>query len=155
MVSARVTVLDQGTVAGHERVGVLRLEVVVRSDRPDRVGIDIRCHDSNGGGVGLGSLGNLDSRLAFIVEPGDTLVVSDHWAGLANGAYTLSLDLCYPGSRYIERLDHCLAFDMTAPPVAGAGRRLDQGWGYGAVQFESALVSCRAAPDPARAGGEG
>ncbi|MEO2088901.1 MAG: polysaccharide ABC transporter ATP-binding protein [Gemmataceae bacterium] len=155
LMSAKVTLLDHSTIDGQERVGVLRLEAVIRSDRADRIGMDFRCHDASGGAVGLGSLGNLDSRLSFPIEPGDTVVVSDHWANLANGSYTLSLDLHYPGSHYVERLDHCLAFDLAAPPPAGAHRRLDHSWGYGGVQFESALVSCRPTPGGREVGAGG
>jgi lipopolysaccharide transport system ATP-binding protein len=143
LMAAAVSVSAQPV--GDARQGVLRVSATIRSDRQDWVSLDARCHDAFGWPVGLASLGALDGQL-LAIAPGDNEVVAEYRANLANGSYTLSLDVSHPFVAHFDRAEQCLAFDLALPPSPGQTRRLEQGWGLGSTEFETRLISVRSIP---------
>jgi lipopolysaccharide transport system ATP-binding protein len=123
-------------VAGNGDKTVLRVKTWVRSAVAVKVSIDLRVGDAVGAPLGFAAVGSFNESQEVRLVPGVTCVTSVHDVSvLANGAYTLSIDVASPTFGYHDRAEQCLTFDVHAPSSAGCYRRLQQSWGLGAVEF--------------------
>ena len=99
----------------------MKFNLSISSPHAQRVALDVRLTDRLAAPVGYGSLGSLDSGQMVQLKRGENKVAFilpvDQ---LANGSYSVSLDLTIPFVEYIHRLEQCLHFDVEAPPAPGA-----------------------------------
>jgi lipopolysaccharide transport system ATP-binding protein len=118
----------------------MHFELAIWSDERRRVSLDVRLSDSSGGAVGFGSLGTFDREELICLEEGiNNVRASFPLSNLANGSYTLSVDLTLPFHEYFDRLERCLSFDLERTAVRGRTHVSLQQWGYGSYELPLTL----------------
>jgi lipopolysaccharide transport system ATP-binding protein len=114
----------------------LAVTVEIASSAEKRVNIDLRITDAFGVPIGFAAVGSFNHAHEVLVRPGLTSVKSIHCVNmLATGSYAISIDLGDAAIAYLDRVDHCLTFDVHTPPRDGTYRRLHQKWGLGSVEL--------------------
>jgi hypothetical protein len=67
---------------------------------------------------------------------------------LAIGSYLVSVDVHVPWTEYLDRLENCLAFDVTRPPREGFWLALDQKWAKGCYEVPAQLIGVTSVEGP-------
>jgi len=130
--------ITAGSVASDTESGraAVRIDVTVESPSEQKLSLDVRLEDRSGTPIGYGSLGSLDKNQMIQMYPGmnsvSLLLPIDQ---LANGSYFVSLDLIVPSVEFLDRLEHCLHFDVERPPTSGNHHVTLQEWGKGSVEL--------------------
>ena len=124
----------------------LRLEMIVLARRRLNASIDLRLKDGLGMPVGFGSLGALDQADMLSFGEGRNKVAMRIPIGsLANGSYSISIDLTEPKVRYYDRTEDCITVDINSTTVRNASLPLQQAWGYGSILFPIDIVELSSA----------
>jgi lipopolysaccharide transport system ATP-binding protein len=117
------------------------LKLQIWSAAAQKTAVDLRLSEGAGNSVGFGSLGTLDARQMVDLQPGSNVLrISFSTAQLANGSYSISLDLNVPYQEYLDRAENCLSFDLERASEAGGNRVLLQNWGYGSLRIPLSSV---------------
>ncbi|MBW4630326.1 MAG: hypothetical protein KME30_00010 [Iphinoe sp. HA4291-MV1] len=106
------------------------------------VGLDLRLTDGIGNPVGFGSLGTLNAKHLIKLKLGiNTISFRMPINQLAIGKYFISLDLAKPDVEYYDKIENCLAFEVTRPPEEGGIVVLSQTWGFGCFEINLEAIS--------------
>jgi len=117
------------------------LKVSIDSPQTRRVALEIRWHDALGAAVGYSSLGTLDDDHMLDLHVGiNEVTASFSTEYLANGTYSLSLDLTIPFVEVIDRVENCISFDLERCASGLGTRVVEQQWGYGSHQMVLQLI---------------
>ncbi len=117
------------------RISIM-FDLGIKSHEPITMAIEFRIFDALGCNVGWGSVGALRHRDKLTLGSGASQVSSVHDVSmLANGAYECSLYLSTPDIEYIDSFEKCLRFEINPKITTGGIKRMDQSWGFGAVEF--------------------
>jgi lipopolysaccharide transport system ATP-binding protein len=115
----------------------LQIDAEIFSSKEMTVALDLRLTDGIGNPVGLGSLGTLNAKdlieLKLGINPISFIMPINQ---LALGKYLISLDLAKPDVEYYDRVENCLAFEVTRPPIEGNILVLSQTWGFGCFEIK-------------------
>ncbi len=100
--------------------------------------INLRIKDAYGSPVGMASMGGYDSAALLALREGENrYVLALDTSTLANGTYTMDLDIEVPFGTYTDRISDRLSFRLEAPAGTQYGRRLMSDWGVGSVMFSA------------------
>jgi lipopolysaccharide transport system ATP-binding protein len=114
----------------------IQIDLEIFADIPQAVALDFRLHDIMGGAIGFGDFGTTRSSQSIDLEAGINLVsFMVPIDKLAIGSYVISLELALPWIEYLDRVENCLCFEVTRPPLEEGGSVLSQAWGFGSVEF--------------------
>jgi len=120
---------------------MLFLQASIDSPQARRVALDIRWHDALGSAIGYGSFGTLNDKQMLDLHSGNNEVtIAFSTESMANGSYSLSLDLTVPFVEVLDRVENCLSFDLERSASGPGTRVLEQKWGYGSHQMPVQLI---------------
>jgi lipopolysaccharide transport system ATP-binding protein len=129
----------------------LRLEIM--APREADISVDIRVKDHLGAPVGFGSLGAFNATSPVRLALGRThVIIALDVAALANGTYSVSIDLTNPFVEFFDRAEDCLQFNRIGNLKPGLTRAFEQGWGYGSVALSLRRIEGSAIGPSFRAG---
>src|SRR5262249_37903601 len=110
----------------------LQLDLKVFARERLTASIDFRLKDGLGMPVGYGSLGALNQAQILSFDGGrNRVVIRIPIGSLANGSYSISIDLTDPKVLYYDRAENCIAIDIEATTMVNASLPLQQAWGFG------------------------
>jgi lipopolysaccharide transport system ATP-binding protein len=119
----------------------LQLDLIVFARERLTASIDVRLKDGLGMPVGYGSLGALNQAEMLSFDDGrNKVVIRIPIGSLANGSYSISIDLTDPKVLYYDRAENCIAIDIEATTTGNASLPLQQAWGYGSALFPMTIV---------------
>jgi lipopolysaccharide transport system ATP-binding protein len=119
----------------------LQLDLVVFARERLTASIDFRLKDGLGMPVGYGSLGALNQAEILSFDGGrNKVVIRIPIGSLADGSYSISIDLTDPKVLYYDRAENCIAIDIEATTIGNASLPLQQAWGYGSILFPMTIV---------------
>ncbi len=115
---------------------ILCLELTISARHNTHAGIEIRFRDGMGATIGFSMVGDVSGaeRIAFPAGK-STLSIEANLGWIAEGRYTLSLDLTTPRVRYIQKLEDCISLDIARTVAAKYTRILHQSDNLGALCF--------------------
>ena len=120
---------------------MLDLRLSLTTTQIMRVSVDLRVKDALGTPVGFGTVGACNPRELIVLEVGENPLVFRVGArGLANGRYSLSVDVAEPLVQMFDQVEDALIVEVEAVSQRDSLRRLDQAWGYGSTLFEMSLA---------------
>jgi lipopolysaccharide transport system ATP-binding protein len=120
----------------------IRLQLCICSRQDRQISLDIRLCDALGNPVGFGSLGTFaPDQLISVNEGLNELILAIPSTHLANGSYLISFDVTIPFQEYLDRVEHCLRFDLDRPPMGSRIHMPLQKWGYGSYEIPITLES--------------
>jgi lipopolysaccharide transport system ATP-binding protein len=124
------------------KIDELEISIVISTNHPSIVSVDLRIMDSMGIPVGFGSLGTLNPSQLISLNVGvnqiGLLMPTDK---LAVGDYYIGLDVTLPDVETYDRVEKCFVFEVNRPPTNNAKRVLSQSWGYGSFEIPLRLLS--------------
>jgi lipopolysaccharide transport system ATP-binding protein len=124
----------------------LQLDLIVLARQRLNASIDLRLRDGLGMPVGFGSLGALNQADMLTFDDGHNKVVIRIPIGsLANGSYSISIDLTDPRVLYYDRAEDCITIDIDSATIRNASLPLQQAWGYGSILFPVDIVELSSA----------
>lgn len=114
----------------------LHVHVVIAATVDKTCSLDVRLTDGLGSAVGYGSFGTLcaDESLR-LKKGGNNFRFALDTSRLAEGAFSLSLDLSQPHVEYFDRAEKCLEFNINHSHHMGRSRAFLQTWGYGSSEL--------------------
>ena len=128
-----IYIKDAGIFFTSQRI--IFIEVRIESSMDLKCSVDFRFKTKNGSPVGFGSQGTFnDSDLVNICAGSYRFKFQISVENWALGKYFVSLDLTLPDTKYLERLEDVLMFELFRN--SNTDRRvLDLNWNYGAYQI--------------------
>jgi lipopolysaccharide transport system ATP-binding protein len=115
----------------------LQLDLIVFARQRVSASIDLRLRDGLGIPVGFGSLGALDPADMLTFNDGHNKVAIRIPVGsLANGSYSVSIDLTDPRILYYDRAEDCITIEIESASIGSP----KQSWGYGSILFPVDIV---------------
>jgi lipopolysaccharide transport system ATP-binding protein len=115
----------------------LQLDLIVLARQRVNASIDLRLRDGLGMPVGFGSLGALNPADMLTFDDGHNKVAIRIPIGsLANGSYSISIDLTDPRILYYDRAEDCITIEIESTTI----RNARQAWGYGSILFPVNIV---------------
>lgn len=117
------------------------IQLCIRSDRRLSVIVNARIRDGVGAPVGMSSLGGFEPSSMATLEAGlSHITMRLELPTLANGSYSVDLDLELPYSNFLHRVNDCLTFEVLRKPRSTHGRTLQAAWNVGPLEIASQLV---------------
>jgi len=111
--------------------------VQISTQRKHHVALNIRLKDGWGVPVGVGTFGEFRPSDMIELQPTQTNVSFElNVNHLANGSYTISLDLNQPGVGGYDTAEDCLSFKLRRSPSSGALGILPQEWRLGCMDLQ-------------------
>jgi lipopolysaccharide transport system ATP-binding protein len=149
----RPTIVD-GSLGTDDLDSRVNLKLRIEMTYPERVALDIRLKDGMGTPVGLGSFGSMAPVEMISLRPPVTEIrLSFPTTDLANGSYLVSMDLNFPGSGCVDRVEDALSFELRRPSHRGALHALPQDWGYGSYELPLEGLEVRVLGSEGKGGG--
>jgi lipopolysaccharide transport system ATP-binding protein len=112
----------------------ISLNVVSKVDT--RIGVNIRLKDGMGFPLGYGSTTKVLPELFMVKAGSNQISFNTAPLHLATGKYKISLELVIPGVEYLDKVDDCVAFELSNDSVSPRSYVLSQEWGYGSMEIE-------------------
>ncbi len=120
----------------------VELHLRIHSKAKRTTAVEIRFMDLTGASVAYASLGVLDSRKMVSLESGETIIKTRFSTQhMALGTYHLSIALTQPAAECFDRVQDCLSFEISHPPVDGTKEVMQQSWGYGSWEVPLEILS--------------
>ncbi|MDD3859052.1 MAG: polysaccharide ABC transporter ATP-binding protein [Bacteroidales bacterium] len=112
---------------------IIKAEIISKIKK--MISFDIRLSDAIGTPVAFGSLGVFaDENKLVIGEGGNSIKIQVHLPQLANGLYSINIDLTDPFKEYYDRIENCFTFEYF-DAFRGKSRSFPQEWNYGFVEL--------------------
>ena len=106
------------------------------ADRARAAIVNVRVRDAVGAPLGMASLGGFaPESMVALVAGENRLAMEVAVPPLANGTYSVDLDLEEPDGHFYDRVNDQLSFEVLRKPSSPHGRVLQTGWGVGPAEL--------------------
>jgi lipopolysaccharide transport system ATP-binding protein len=122
----------------------LNLCLKLNSGIKQKISLDFHLRDHLNRIIGFGSVGALKYNEMLEMNKGDnTYILALNISALASGTYNVGIDVTQPNVEWFDRVPDCFSFKIEKSVVESHSRVMQQGWGYGSVNFDVNLIEIR------------